>query len=61
MSKEENAGKSSGSSIDDAPVDVQLAVDLIYLFESNDIDPRLALSALEMVKSDLIAKLAVSE
>ncbi|RTR38408.1 DUF2496 domain-containing protein [Shewanella canadensis] len=58
MSKDENTDKNSGSSIDDAPVEVQLAVDLIYLFESNEIDPQVALSALEMVKSDLMAKLS---
>lgn len=58
MSKELNIDKNTGSSIDDAPVDVQLAVDLIYLFESNEIDPQVALSAIEMVKSDLIAKLS---
>ncbi|RTR34493.1 pleiotropic regulatory protein RsmS [Shewanella atlantica] len=58
MPKEVNIDKNSDSSIDDAPVDVQLAVDLIYLFESNEIDPQVALSAIEMVKSDLIAKLS---
>jgi len=58
MSKEVNTDKHSDSSIDGAPVDVQLAVDLIYLFESNEIDPQVALSALEMVKSDLMAKLS---
>lgn len=58
MSKEVNTDKHSDSSIDDASVDVQLAVDLIYLFESNEIDPQVALSALEMVKSDLMAKLS---
>jgi len=58
MSKEENTDKNTGSSINDASAEVQLAVDLIYLFESNEIDPQIALSALEMVKSDLIAKLS---
>jgi hypothetical protein len=39
-----------------APEDVQLAVDLIYLLESNNIDPKVALSALKMVEADLIKK-----
>ncbi len=58
MPKEANTDKNTGSSINDAPADVQLAVDLIYLFESNDIEPQVALSALEMVKSDLLARLS---
>ncbi|MEC4728629.1 pleiotropic regulatory protein RsmS [Shewanella sp. D64] len=46
------------SSIDGACDEVKLAVDLIYLFESQNIDPQVALSALEIVASDLKAKLA---
>lgn len=46
------------SSIDGASDEVKLAVDLIYLFESQNIDPQVALSALEIVASDLKAKLA---
>ncbi|UYI48086.1 pleiotropic regulatory protein RsmS [Vibrio natriegens] len=46
------------SSLDDAPDDVKLAVDLIYLFESNGIDPELALSALKIVQTDLEKKLS---
>ncbi|WP_076410635.1 pleiotropic regulatory protein RsmS [Shewanella sp. UCD-KL12] len=45
------------SPIDDASDDIKLAVDLIYLFENNKIDPKVALSALEIVKSDLQRKL----
>jgi hypothetical protein len=41
-----------------APKDVQLAVDLIYLLESNEIDPKVALSALKMVEADLLKKTA---
>lgn len=41
------------SSLDNAPQDIQLAVDLIYLLESNEIDPNIALSALKIVQSDL--------
>jgi hypothetical protein len=39
-----------------APQDVKLAVDLIYLLESNEIDPKVALSALKMVEADLKKK-----
>ncbi|NAW65323.1 pleiotropic regulatory protein RsmS [Photobacterium halotolerans] len=41
----------------DAPKEVQLAVDLIYLLETNNVDPELALAALEIVKTDLQVKL----
>ncbi|MEI8595121.1 pleiotropic regulatory protein RsmS [Photobacterium sp. Hal280] len=44
-------------SLTDAPKEVQLAVDLIYLLETNKVDPELALAALEIVKTDLQAKL----
>ncbi|GAD79308.1 pleiotropic regulatory protein RsmS [Vibrio ezurae] len=44
------------SPLDDAPDDIKLAVDLIYLFESNEVDIDTALSALEIVKNDLLAK-----
>ena len=47
----------SSASLADAPEDIQLAVDLIYLLESNEIEPQVALSALEIVKKDLEAKL----
>lgn len=39
-----------------APQDVKLAVDLIYLLETNEIPKDVALSALEMVKNDLLKK-----
>ena len=41
------------SQLQNAPEHVQLAVDLIMLLESNDIDVDTALAALEIVKSDL--------
>ncbi|KXI23104.1 pleiotropic regulatory protein RsmS [Photobacterium sanguinicancri] len=44
------------SPLDNAPEDIKLAVDLIYLLESNDIDPKIALSALAIVKNDLESK-----
>ncbi|QUJ66573.1 pleiotropic regulatory protein RsmS [Photobacterium sp. GJ3] len=45
-------------SLADAPKEVQLAVDLIYLLETNGIAPELALAALEIVQADLQAKVA---
>lgn len=47
-------------SIDDAPEHVKLAVDLIYLLESNEISPHVALEALEIVQSDLKKKIESS-
>ncbi|MDD1782406.1 pleiotropic regulatory protein RsmS [Enterovibrio sp. ZSDZ35] len=47
----------SNNGLENAPEDVKLAVDLIYLLESNEIDPRTALSALNMVKQDLERKI----
>ncbi|MCE0492834.1 pleiotropic regulatory protein RsmS [Vibrio salinus] len=49
------------TSIDNAPKEVQLAVDLIYLLETNEVDPHIALKALEIVKKDLLAKSAKSD
>ncbi|MDX7991185.1 DUF2496 domain-containing protein [Xenorhabdus sp. Reich] len=40
-----------------APPEVQLAVDLIYLLECNEISPAIALAALEIVKQDFQGKL----
>ncbi|MFB5641621.1 pleiotropic regulatory protein RsmS [Kluyvera ascorbata] len=44
-------------SLESAPDDVKLAVDLIELLESNEIAPEVVLSALEMVRKDYINKL----
>lgn len=49
------------SPLDSAPDDVKLAVDLIYLFESNEVDTDIALSAIEMVKQDLLRKKKLSQ
>ncbi|GIU19715.1 MULTISPECIES: pleiotropic regulatory protein RsmS [unclassified Shewanella] len=46
------------SELDTAPEEVKLAVDLIFLLESHQIEPAVALAALEIVKTDLEAKLA---
>lgn len=45
------------SPLDEAPEEIKLAVDLIYLLESNEIDPEVALNALKIVQSDLENKL----
>ncbi len=50
----------SSPSLDQAPEEIKLAVDLIYLLESNDIDPATALAAINIVKSDLESKLTKS-
>lgn len=39
-------------SIEQAPPEVQLAVDIIYLLESNDIEAETVLAALEIVRLD---------
>lgn len=44
--------------LEQAPEDIKLAVDLIFLLESNDIDPEVALKALEIVRNDLLRKVA---
>ncbi|QCR36872.1 pleiotropic regulatory protein RsmS [Nissabacter sp. SGAir0207] len=44
-------------SVDNAPPELQLAVDLIYLLECNEIDPHTALAALEIVTRDYQEKL----
>ena len=46
--------------LDNAPEEIKLAVDLIYLLESNEIDPKVALEAIKIVQQDLQAKLATS-
>ena len=49
--------KDISNTLDDAPEYVKLAVDLIYLLESNEIAPDDALKALEIVKQDLEQKI----
>jgi len=44
-------------SVENAPPELQLAVDLIYLLECNEIAPDVALAALEIVKKDYQQKL----
>ncbi len=45
------------TSLDNAPEEIKLAVDLIYLLETNKIKPSVALAAIEIVKADLERKL----
>lgn len=44
--------------LEEAPEHVKLAVDLIYLLESNEVNPHSALKALEIVKADLEQRIA---
>ena len=44
------------SSLESAPPHIKLAVDLIYLLESNEIDKQTVLQALEIVKQDFSSK-----
>ncbi|ACJ30272.1 Conserved hypothetical protein [Shewanella piezotolerans WP3] len=48
---------SNESGLAAAPAEVKLAVDLIFLFETNNIAPEVALAALKIVSSDLESKL----
>ncbi len=47
----------SKSPLEDAPEEIKLAVDLIYLLETNEIAPEIALKAIKIVQSDLENKL----
>lgn len=47
--------------LENAPEEIKLAVDLIYLLESNNIDPKVALDALDIVKADLEHQLATNK
>ncbi len=47
---------STPSELHYAPKHIQLAVDLIMMFEQNNIAPDIALDALEIVKQDLLAQ-----
>ncbi len=46
----------NNQTLENAPDEIKLAVDLIYLFESNEVNPEVALKALEIVKHDLEQK-----
>lgn len=44
-------------SLEEAPDDIKLAVDLIMLLEESQIDPEIVLAALEIVRKDYEKKL----
>lgn len=46
--------------LENAPAEIKLAVDLIYLLESNDIEPNTAIAALEIVRKDYERKLSTA-
>ncbi|WCG82144.1 pleiotropic regulatory protein RsmS [Pectobacterium sp. A5351] len=48
-------------SLENAPPEIKLAVDLIMLLEENQIEPRIALAALEIVRTDFEKKLSPKE
>ncbi|WP_421266295.1 pleiotropic regulatory protein RsmS [Aeromonas veronii] len=48
-------------SLETAPPEVKLAVDLIELLETNELAPELVLAALAIVKNDYERKLAEGE
>ena len=48
---------SNSTGLDQAPDEIKLAVDIIYLLESNEVDPKVALEAIKIVKSDLESKI----
>lgn len=43
-------------SLKDAPLETQLAVDLIYLLETSDIETDIVLKALDIVRNDYVSK-----
>lgn len=47
----------NNTGLENAPTEIKLAVDLIYLLESNDVDPQVALAAIKIVNADLEEKL----
>ncbi len=57
QSKSSRAPSDTATSLADAPDEIKLAVDLIYLLETNRIPVETALSALDIVKADLVKKL----
>ncbi|MDR9828789.1 pleiotropic regulatory protein RsmS [Vibrio sp. FNV 38] len=49
--------QSNTTGLEQAPEEIKLAVDLIYLLESNDITPETALKAIDIVRNDLLTKI----
>ncbi|EKM5761872.1 pleiotropic regulatory protein RsmS [Cronobacter turicensis] len=48
-------------SLEQAPDEVKLAVDLIMLLENHEIPPQTVLTALEIVRNDYLRKLSETE
>lgn len=48
------------NALESAPAEIKLAVDLIYLLESNDIEPNTAIAALDIVRKDYERKLTTA-
>ncbi|HGJ5873264.1 MULTISPECIES: DUF2496 domain-containing protein [Arsenophonus] len=46
--------------LENAPLEIQVAIDLIYILEINQIEPATALKALDIVKKDYENKNAIS-
>lgn len=46
--------------LENAPLEIQVAIDLIYILEINQIEPATALKALDIVKKDYENKKAIS-
>lgn len=44
--------------LENAPAEIKLAIDLIYLLETNEVEPEVALKALAIVEKDLKAKVS---
>lgn len=57
LHREKNLMSENKSELEDAPNDIKLAVDLIYLLETNEVDPETALKALKIVEADLLRKI----
>ena len=53
MTKSTPTNNNASSELDKAPNEIKLAVDLIYLLESNNIEKETAIKALEIVLQDL--------
>ncbi|PAV10674.1 DUF2496 domain-containing protein [Arsenophonus sp. ENCA] len=45
--------------LENAPIEIQVAIDLIYILEINQIEPTTALKALNIVKKDYENKEAI--
>ncbi|ABO24585.1 pleiotropic regulatory protein RsmS [Shewanella loihica] len=58
MTQAPDNSSTAKTALDYASDEIKLAVDLIYLLESHEIEPDVALAALEIVKQDLQRKLS---